>query len=89
MSRVLNKQTHTKKGSTGFSFTRETYGAHSHMAVAHLSHSVVNTVTGSYFHGQPLGLNTVLPKGFCAMFWLRKKKGSKSFESERFTMTVV
>ena len=82
-------QTNTKKGSTGFSFTRETYGVHSHMAIAHLSCSIVNTVTGSYFHGQALGLNTVLPTRFCAMFWLRKNKGSKSFESERFTMTVI
>ena len=36
-------QTNTKKGSTGFSFTRETYGVHSHMAIAHLSCSIVNS----------------------------------------------
>ena len=84
--------TKKEKGSTGFSSapnTCVTYGVHSHTAIAHLSRLIVNTTTGYYSCGQALGLNTVIPTLFCAMFRLRKSEYSESFKSERFTMTVA
>ena len=79
-----------KKGSTCFSSasnTRKTYGAHSHAAITCLGHLIVNTASGC--SRQALGLNTVIPSCFCTLFWLRTSQCSKSFESERFTMTVM
>ena len=59
------------KGSTDFSSapnTRETFGAHSHVVIARLSRLIVNNAAGCYFRRQALGLNTVIPTRFCAMF---------------------
>lgn len=47
-----------KRGSTGFSSapkTHETYRVCSHVAIAQLSHSIVNTATGCYSCRQALG----------------------------------
>ena len=49
----------------------------------------MNTAAGCYSHRQALGLNTVVPTHFCAMFQRRKSKCSESFENERFTMVVA
>ena len=79
-----------KKRSTCFSSasnTRKTYGAHSHAATTCLGHLIVNTASGC--SRQALGLNTVIPPCFCTLFWRRTSQCSKSFESERFTMTVM
>ena len=74
-----------KKGSTGFSSapnTAETYRAHSHAAIAHLGHRILNTVTCCYSRRLATGLNTVILTCFCSMFQLRKSKCYKSFKSE-------
>ena len=45
---------HTHKESTGFNSvlnTHKTYGAHSHVAITHLSHVIVNTVACCYSCG--------------------------------------
>ena len=84
--------TKKEKGSTGIGSAPQpckTDGVHSHAAVAHLGCLIVNTTNGCYSCGQSLGLNTVIPTHFCAMFQLRKSEYSESFESERFTMTVA
>lgn len=47
-----------KRGGTGFSSapkTHETYRVRSHVAIARLSHSIVNTATGCYSRRQALG----------------------------------
>ena len=73
-----------RKGRTGFTSahnTRETYGARSHAAIAHLGRIIMNTVTFCYSCGLATGLNTVILPCFCTMFWLRKSKCYKSWES--------
>ena len=50
----LMVQKEKKKGSNSFSSapnTCETYGAHSHAAIARLGHVIVNTVTCCYHSG--------------------------------------
>ena len=64
-----------RKGRTGFTSahnTRETYGARSHAAIAHLGRIIMNTVTFCYSCGLATGLNTVILPCFCTV--LAKKK---------------
>ena len=60
-----------------------------HVAIAHLSHLIVNTAAGCHFRRDALSLNAVILTRFCTMFQLRKSECSESFESEKFTMTVA
>ena len=69
-----------EKASTSFSSarnTRETYGARSHAAIAHLGHVIMNTVTCCYSHRLATGLNAVILTHFCAMFWQKVKSISR------------
>ena len=74
-----------KNGSTSFSSapnTHETYGAHSHAAIARLGCVIVNTVTCCYSQGLAIGLNRVILTHLCAMFQLSKSKCYESFETK-------
>ena len=65
-----------KKGSIGFSCTlniRETYGAHSYVALARLGHVIVSTVTCSYSRGLATGLNAVILIHFCTVSAKKKR----------------
>ena len=62
---------------------------HTHVAIAHLSHLIVNTAAGCHFSRDALSLNAVILTRFCTMFQLRKSECSESFESEKFTMMVA
>lgn len=65
-----------KKGRSSFSSslnTHETFGACSLVAVAWLSHLIVNAATGCCSLGQALALNAVIAASFCTMFQQRKK----------------
>ena len=82
---AVQKRKKKKKGSTSFSSalnTRETYGACSHVAVAHLGRIIVNTVTCCYSRGLATGLNAVILTCLCAMFQLRKSKCYKSSQGK-------
>ena len=69
-----------EKGITGFSSAPnpcETYGAHSHLAVACLGRVIVNIVACCYSCGPATGLKT--DSYTLSAFWLRKKQMLSKF----------
>ena len=69
--------------------TRKIIKACPHAAITHFSCLIVNVAAAVTLVGRHLVLNTVIPTCFYAIFWLKKRECSGSFESERFTMLVA